>query len=68
MTAPSGRNTQKPDPAQAKCVEVLDKLIALTNGGPSGELPLAAAAQLASDLAGELAAFDAAIRARHAAG
>jgi hypothetical protein len=67
MTAPSGRNTPKPDPTQAKCVEVLDKLLALSNGGPSGELSLTAAAQLASDLAGELAAFDVTVRARHAA-
>jgi len=64
MTVRSGNNAQTPDPAQAKCVEVLDKLLALSNGGPSGELPLVAAAQLAADLAGELAEFDARVRER----
>lgn len=64
MTLRSGNSAEVPDPAQAKCVEVLDKLIALSNGGASGELPLVAAAQLASELAGELSVFDARVRTR----
>jgi len=62
MTVTTGSNIHVPDPAQVKCAEILDKLLALSAGGPSGELPLVAASQLASDLANDLAAFDARIR------
>ncbi len=62
MTVTSGSNIHVPDPAQVKCAEILDKLLALSAGGSSGELPLAAASQLASDLANDLAVFDARIR------
>jgi hypothetical protein len=62
MTVTTGSNVLDPDPVQVKCAEILDKLLALSAGGSSGELPLAAAAQLASDLADDLAAFDARIR------
>ncbi|MBI3506961.1 MAG: hypothetical protein HY059_19155 [Proteobacteria bacterium] len=67
MTAPSGRNTPKPDAAQIKCTEVLDKLLALSNGGASGELSLVAASQLAADLANDLVVYDAKVRALSAA-
>lgn len=62
MTVTTGSNIQVPDPAQVKCAEILDKLLALSAGGSSGELPLAAASRLASDLANDLATFDARIR------
>jgi hypothetical protein len=62
MTVTTGNSAHAPDPTQAKCAEILDKLLALSAGGSSGELPLAAASQLASDLANDLAAFDARIR------
>lgn len=62
MTVTTGSNIHIPDPAQVKCAEILDKLLALSAGGSSGELPLAAASQLASDLANDLAEFDARIR------
>lgn len=62
MTATTGNNVHAPDPAQVKCAEILDKLLALSAGGASGELPLAAASQLATDLANDLAVFDARIR------
>lgn len=68
MTVTSGNDIQDPDPALVKCAEILDKLIALSAGGTSGELPLVAASQLASDLANDLAVYDARIRARGAGG
>ena len=62
MTVTTGSNIHVPDPAQVKCAEILDKLLALSAGGASGELPLMAAAQLAAELSGELAVADARIR------
>jgi hypothetical protein len=66
MTVTTGSNVHVPDPAQVKCAEILDKLLALSACGASGELPLAAAAQLAAELAGDLALADEQVRALHA--
>ncbi|MCA3263915.1 MAG: hypothetical protein ING44_18375 [Telmatospirillum sp.] len=44
------------DAVAAKCAAAMDKLLALTHGGPSGELGPKAAASLAADIARTLEA------------
>jgi len=44
------------DAVAAQCAAAIDKLLALTNGGPSGELGPKAASALAGDIARTLAA------------
>jgi hypothetical protein len=44
------------DAVAAQCAAAIDKLLALTNGGPSGELGSKAASLLAADIARALEA------------
>jgi len=44
------------DAVAAHCASAIDKLLALTNGGPSGELGPKSAASLAADIARTLEA------------
>ena len=44
------------DAVAAQCAAAIDKLLALTNGGPSGELGAKAASLLAADIARSLEA------------
>ncbi len=62
MSSTNESDRRTPDSAQTKCAEVLDKLLSLSAGGASGELPFKAASALAADLAQELATFEARVR------
>jgi hypothetical protein len=64
MSSKNDSDCQPAVPTPAKCAEALDKLLALSSGGASGELPYKAAAALATDLARELAAFESSLRGR----
>ncbi|MBL8807352.1 MAG: hypothetical protein JNN22_10955 [Rhodospirillales bacterium] len=58
MSTTNETDKHSADHVQTKCADVLDKLLSLSAGGASGELPFKAASALAADLAQELASLD----------
>lgn len=56
LTTRKSLSALESDAVAAQCAAAIDKLLALTNGGPSGELGAKAASLLAADIAQALEA------------